>query len=153
MNLKAGQTPISDRIAAGMSAAGGDRFFAPGADYRAGGFDGQTWCDEVNYACLRNSGYEVRMKGPDARRSRPEFSLWMVDSELKASSRLPISIDPHTMSGGLIFNICRLHRATLENGAAMERARLGIRPPSIYGKRRAAPAAAPEEVAAPAMGR
>lgn len=108
--------------------------------------------DDINHF-LRHIDYEVRMRGPDARRPVPEFTLWLVDSKLKASNRVPITIDPETMNGGLIYQIARLHRDTLENGAAMERMRLGIRPPSIYGKRRAAPAVEPEEAAAPAMGR
>ncbi|CAA2155898.1 hypothetical protein MBRA_01517 [Methylobacterium brachiatum] len=142
MNLKAGQTPIADRIAAGMAAAGGDRFFAPGAAYRGEGFDAAGWIEDVN--SVLPAGYEVRQRPPLRGVPRETFWLWHT-FDVGTRHRVDIDIDPRHMTAMAVRAICKMHVSALEHGSILERERLGIRPYSRSDL--------PEEAAAPAMGR
>lgn len=115
MNLKAGQTPlprktpIADRIAARMAAAGGDRLFAPNAAYRAHGFDVAGWVEDINHY-LR--GYEIRPWLPKTR--GPDSYALSYLPRFGSAMRLRDAIDPRSMNAPDVYEIIRRHERTLE---------------------------------------
>ncbi|MFF8851297.1 hypothetical protein [Methylobacterium sp. NPDC015015] len=137
-----------------MSAAGGDRHFAPGAAYRHGGFDETHWMREVNKALTASRPfYQVSpymFPRGEVRR------VWQLRHHAGANPTtvtvLTSSIQPEHTSIQALEAMIDVHERALKQGARDERARLQPAPEV----KRAAPRgrtrrAAPEEAAAPGM--
>ncbi|SFV12775.1 MULTISPECIES: hypothetical protein [unclassified Methylobacterium] len=149
------RTPYADKIAAGMSAVGGDRHFAPGAAYRAGGFDEWAWMRETN-RLLRdlNPGYEVAVRVyPGAQRRRVWELQHGVGENPKFVTVLTAMLQPEHTSIQSLQAMIDVYEQARKAAAREELARLNPLPAPSYGKRRARPGAEPEEAAAPGMGR
>ncbi|MGE8129100.1 hypothetical protein ACQKQD_19195 [Methylobacterium sp. NPDC080182] len=150
------RTPYADRIAAGMSAAGGDRLFAPGAAYRAGGFDEMAWLREVNTALrVSKPGHEVRVEV--SLEGERRWTLCRVsDGRVTPLTKTlkPEHTSIQALESMVDVNIVAIRRAYMNelDRRAEEKAmqpRDKVSPP----KRRARPVVETEEAAAPAMGR
>ena len=152
------RTPCADRNAAGMSAAGGDRHFAPGAAYRRGGFDETHWMREVNEA-LRELGIKP------VHEVRPDVSLdgtkrWaLCRIRDRRVTPLTMTLQPEHTSVQALVSMIDVNRAAIARAYRDElnrRAEEEANPP----KRRMTPQTGvpkrrrveePEEAAAPGM--
>jgi hypothetical protein len=139
-----------------MSAAGGDRHFAPGAAYRRGGFDRRAWIKAVN-AVLKETrpGYEVCAEGYS---DRPP-GMTLVSRVNGRAVALTRSIQPEETSIQAVESMIDVYERAMKVAAREEASRLyaAQHPDRVLPRRnlprgRSRPRVEePEEAAAPGM--